>query len=67
MRLTCPNNPEHKTFTMTVMSPETWYLNEDGDCEIIEDVEERHMPVKHTPFDEARCAECDEPTVIEKE
>jgi len=33
MRLTCPNNSEHKTFTMTAMVPETWLLNEDGDCE----------------------------------
>jgi len=30
--LRCPNNPEHKEFVMTAMVPETWILNEDGDC-----------------------------------
>ena len=33
--LTCPNDPEHKEFVMHVMVPETWILNEDGDCEEI--------------------------------
>jgi hypothetical protein len=33
--LNCPNNPEHKEFVMIVMAPETWILNEDGDCEEI--------------------------------
>ena len=33
MKLTCPNNPEHKTFTLKAYVPETWILNEDGDCE----------------------------------
>ena len=33
MKLTCPNNPEHKVFSVTAMVPEIWILNEDGDCE----------------------------------
>ena len=33
LKLTCPNNPEHKTFTVVAFVPETWILNEDGDCE----------------------------------
>ena len=33
MRLTCPNNPEHKVFSVTAMVPEIWILNDAGDCE----------------------------------
>jgi len=33
LKLTCPIDPEHKTFTVAVLVPETWILNEDGDCE----------------------------------
>ena len=64
MKLTCPNNPEHKIFVLTVMVPETWVLDEDGDCEIIEDAKRCHI---ESDFNDARCEECDVPVVLKEE
>ena len=64
MKLTCPNNPEHKTFLMTAMVPETWILNEDGDCEIIEEAAGCHI---ESDFNNARCEECDALVVVKEE
>ena len=64
MKLTCPNNPEHKTFVMTAMVPETWILNEDGDCEHIEDASGCHI---ESDLNEARCNDCGALAVHKKE
>jgi len=55
MKLRCPNNPEHKEFVMTAMVPETWILNEDGDCEHIEDASGCAIESDLTT---ARCQDC---------
>ena len=52
--LQCPNNPEHKEFIMTAMVPETWVLNEDGDCE---DIVEGSGNIQ-TDLTDARCRTC---------
>ena len=54
--LQCPNDPDHDTFVITAMVPETWFLNEDGDCEHIEPQSGGHI---ETDFTEARCQSCD--------
>ena len=64
MKLRCPNNPEHKEFVMNAMVPETWILNEDGDCEYIEDASGCAIESDLTT---ARCLDCDEPVVITEE
>ena len=53
--LQCPNDPEHDTFIMTAMVPETWFLNADGDCEHIEPQSGGHI---ESDFTDARCKEC---------
>ena len=52
--LQCPNNPAHKEFIMTAMVPETWVLNEDGDCE---DIVEGSGNIQ-TDLTDARCQTC---------
>ena len=59
--LTCPNNPEHNTFVMTAMVPETWILNSDGDCEEI--MEGSGCPID-SDLTNARCQDCDAPVEI---
>ena len=60
--LTCPNNPEHNTFVMTAMVPETWILNSDGDCEeIIAGATEIDGD---SDLINARCQDCDAPVEI---
>ena len=59
--LTCPNNPEHDTFVMTAMVPETWILNSDGDCEEI--MEGSGCPID-SDLTNARCQDCDTPAEI---
>jgi hypothetical protein len=53
--LQCPNDPEHKEFVMTAMVPETWFLNEDGDCE---DIAEEGSGDVETDLTSARCQAC---------
>jgi hypothetical protein len=64
MKLTCPNNPEHKTFVMTVMVPETRLLNEDGDCEDAFECQEIYIESDPST---ARCEECCAKVVLEEE
>jgi len=49
---------------MTAMVPETWFLNEDGDCEHIEDASGCHI---ETDLTTARCQDCDELVVADEE
>jgi hypothetical protein len=64
MKIKCPNDPDHKTFVLTAMVPETWYLNEDGDCEHIEEASGCHI---ESDFNDARCQECDAAVVLIEE
>ena len=64
MKLTCPNNPEHKTFVLTAMIPETWLLNEDGDCE---DAWDSRDGCIESDLTTARCEECAAPVVLKEE
>ena len=64
MKLTCPNNPEHKTFTLTAMVPETWLLNEDGDCE---DAWTAQGSAIDSDLATARCEECDTLVALKEE
>jgi len=64
MKLACPNDPDHKTFVLTAMVPETWFLNEDGDCEHIEEASGCHI---ESDLSEARCNDCDVLAVHEEE
>ena len=63
MKLTCPNNPEHKTFHATAQIHEIWLLNEDGDCE---DAWEGG-PVTGPDLSEATCEECHAAVVLKEE
>ena len=53
--LQCPNDPEHKEFVLTAMVPETWVLNEDGDCIDISDATSSQT---ESDLTEARCQIC---------
>lgn len=64
MKLRCPNNPEHDVFVMIAMTPETWYLNSDGDCEIIEEAMGCHVD---NDLATARCQVCSASVVITEE
>ena len=59
--LTCPNNPEHDTFVMIAMVPETWVLNSDGDCE---EIMENTVDTVESDLTNARCQDCDAPAEI---
>ena len=54
--LRCPNDPEHKEFLMTVMVPETWLLDEDGDCYDARD-DAQGLAIE-SDLATARCQEC---------
>ncbi len=56
MMLRCPNNPNHDMFVMTVMVPEIWTLNRDGDCE---EAEEDERGAMESDLTTARCQDCD--------
>ena len=64
MKLTCPNSPEHKVFVLTAMVPETWFLNEDGDCEYT--TEASGCPIESDLAD-AHCEECGISVVLKEE
>ena len=64
MKLRCPNSPGHKEFVMTAMVPETWFLNEDGDC--LDIMEAAGCPIE-SDLATARCQECSVLVVIEEE
>ena len=64
MKLTCPNNPEHKTFVLTAMVPETWLLNEDGDCE---DAWTESGCAIDSDLSTARCQDCDVIVALKEE
>jgi hypothetical protein len=64
MKLRCPNDSEHDVFVMTAMVPETWFLNEDGDCEHIEDASGCHI---ETDLSTARCQDCSALVVVDEE
>jgi hypothetical protein len=64
MKLTCPNDTEHKVFVVTALVPETWILNEDGDCEDAFELRGGHIEYD---FNDARCEECDATVVLEEE
>ena len=59
--LRCPNNPNHDMFVMTVMVPEIWILNSDGDCEYSEEDERGSF---ESDLTNARCQDCDAPVEI---
>ena len=54
--LRCPNDPEHDTFVMNAMIPETWILDKDGDCEYIKEQQGAHI---EADLATARCSYCD--------
>jgi hypothetical protein len=60
--LRCPNDPNHDTFVMAAMVPETWILNKDGDCE---DAFEDERGCIETDLSTARCQDCDAPVEVE--
>ena len=64
MKLTCPNDAEHKLFVLTAMVPETWFLNEDGGCEHIEEASGCHI---ESDLADARCYDCNVPAVHKEE
>jgi hypothetical protein len=64
MKLVCPSNPEHKIFVLTAMVPETWILNEDGDCEHIC---EANGCAIDSDLATARCEECDALAALKEE
>ncbi len=64
MKLTCSNNPEHKEFLMTAMVPETWLLDEDGDCEYAWEAAGCAIDSDLTT---ARCRECDALVTLKEE
>ena len=64
MKLVCPSNPEHKIFVLTAMVPETWILNEDGDCE---DAWEANGCAIDSDLATARCQECDALAALKEE
>ena len=64
MKPRCPNDPEHDVFVMTAMLPETWCLNPDGDCEVIEEASGCHI---ETDLATARCQDCSVLVVVEEE
>mgnify|MGYP005828180213 CR=1 FL=1 len=53
--LKCPNDPEHDTFVMVAMVPETWFLDKDGDCEYAEEQQGGHI---ESDLATARCQIC---------
>ncbi len=62
--LNCPNDPDHKDFVMTAMVPETWFVNEYGDCVHIETQSGGHI---ESDLTDARCRECSALVVITAE
>ena len=64
MKLRCPNDSDHKVFVMTAMVPETWFLNEDGDCEHIEEASGCHI---ETDLTTARCQDCSVLVMVDEE
>jgi hypothetical protein len=63
MKLRCPKDPEHKEFVMTAMVPETWILDEDGDC--IDAMEATEGAIE-ADLNTARCQVCSVLVVIEE-
>ncbi len=64
MKLTCPNDTEHKVFVLTALVPETWFLNEDGDCEYATEARGCHI---ESDLADAHCEECGVPVVLKEE
>ena len=63
MKLTCPNNPEHKQFTACALISEVWLLDEDGDC----DDTWGDQVHKGPDFSEAECHDCGASVVVKEE
>jgi len=63
MKLTCPNNPEHKRFIASALISEIWLLDEDGDCN---DTWGEQV-VSKPELDEAECLDCGAPVILKKE
>ena len=62
MKLKCPKDPEHKEFVLAVKVSETWFLNEDGDCE---DAREDQTRATESRLSKARCQACDAAVIID--